>query len=232
MRCWISKRSLALAAFGALVFSAQSRAALVYLDATQTNTTGPAGAIKPGTNGQADDDMWSERTGFSIGSNFFQSGDGNGENSPEIKTTITGLAPLGAYRVYVHFWDGSGTAPDWNVRAGFAPGVNTLFANPADAPDIGATGGVLASSLTYVANPTPFTEGADRTQYAGLVGIALATGLGSLDVYIDDLPSTNGVNQRTWYDGVSYELVPEPASAAMLVFAVPALAALRRRPVA
>jgi hypothetical protein len=229
MRCWISNRTLALATCAALALSAQSRAALVYLDATQTNTTGPAGAIKPGTNGQADDDMWSERTGaFSVAGNFFQSGDGNGENSPEIQTTITGLVPLGSYRVYVHFWDGSGTAPDWNVRAGLTSGVNTLFANPADAADIGATGGVLASSLSYVTNPTPFTE-ADRTQYAGLVGVGSATGGGSLVVFIDDLPSTIGVNNRTWYDGVSYELVPEPASAAMLIFAVPAIAALCRR---
>jgi hypothetical protein len=231
MRCWKMKCLVLLAASVSLALTSRSQGALVYLDANRTTNTGPAAAIKAGVNGQADDDLWSERTGLGIGSNIFQSGDGNGENSPELTTTIPGLLPFGQYRVYVHFWDGSGTAPDWNVRGGFAPGVNTLFANPADAADIGATAAVLASSLSYVANPTPFTE-ADRTQFAGLVGIASATVGGSLNVYIDDLPSIIGVNNRTWYDGVSYELVPEPASVAMLMFAAPALAALRRRRVA
>jgi hypothetical protein len=228
MKCWKMKSLLLLAAGVSLALPTRSQGALVYLDANRATNTGAAASIKAGVNGQADDSLWSERTGLGIGSNIFQSGDGDGENSPELTTTISGLLPLQQYRVYVHFWDGSGTAPDWNVRGGFTAGVTTLFANPADAADIGATGAVLASSLSYAANPTPFTE-ADRTQFAGLVGIASSTAAGTLDVFVDDLPSIIGVNNRTWYDGVSYELVPEPASAAMMLFAVPAIAALRRR---
>jgi hypothetical protein len=231
MRCWKSKCLVLLAAGACLSLTGRSQGALVYLDANKATNTGAAAAFTAGTNDNADDNLWSRRTTFGVNGDIFQSGDGNGEDAPEIVTTIPGLIPLAAYRVYVHFWDGSGTAPDWNIRGGFAPGVNTLFANPADAADIGATAAVLASSLTYVTNPTPFTE-ADRTQYAGLIGTASASGLGTLAVYINDLPSTIGVNNRSWYDGVSYEMVPEPASVAMLMFAAPTLAALRRRRVA
>jgi hypothetical protein len=231
MRCWKSKGLVLLAAGACLSLAGRSHGALVYLDANKATNTGAAAAFTAGTNDNADDNLWSRRTTFGVNGDIFQSGDGNGEDAPEIVTTIPGLIPLAAYRVYVHFWDGSGTAPDWNIRGGFAPGVNTLFANPADAADIGATAAVLASSLTYVTNPTPFTE-ADRTQYAGLIGTASASGLGTLAVYINDLPSTIGVNNRSWYDGVSYEMVPEPASVAMLMFAAPTLAALRRRRVA
>ncbi|MBX3434474.1 MAG: hypothetical protein KF847_14230 [Pirellulales bacterium] len=186
-----------------------ARAQLIYVDASTTGgspNTGPASAFLPGMNNQADDNLWSLRTGFSSHSTFFQSGDGDGEDSPEIHTTISSLTPGGLYQVYVHFWDGSGTAPDWNIRAGFAsnPGANTLFANPADAPDLNATPATLASTLSYAVVPTVFVE-ADRTMFAGLVGTARANASGQIRVYIDDLPSTIGVNNRTWYDGLSYQ---------------------------
>lgn len=189
-----------------LVNSAQAQ--LRYVDATITGgspNTGPINAFKPGQDTQADDNLWSLRTGNSSSGTFLQSGDGNGEDSPEINTTISGLTPNSFYAVYTHFWDGSGSDPDWNVRAGFVsnPGGNMLFANPADAADISATPAMLASSLSYIVAPTAFQQ-ADRTMFAGLVGTTKANASGQITVYIDDLPSTNGVNQRTWYDGLSY----------------------------
>ena len=45
------------------------------------------------------------------------------------------------------------------------------------------------------------------------VGTTSAGGAGTIDVYIDDNP---GNDDRTWYDGVSYEAVPEPGSLALL----------------
>ncbi|MCA9234771.1 MAG: BNR-4 repeat-containing protein [Planctomycetales bacterium] len=198
-----------LACLFAVAAGRSARAALTYVDANRTTNTGPAAAFTPGVNDNADDNLWSERTGFASGGNIIQSGDGNGENAPEISTTLTGLAPNSAYTVYLHFWDGSGADPDWNIRGGFSSGELTLFANPADAGDIGAEDAVLASSLDYVTPPTVFAE-ADRTMYAGRLGLAVANDAGELTVYVDDLPSQIGVNNRTWYDGVSYESAAAP----------------------
>jgi hypothetical protein len=144
-------------AFGGRDAHAQWR----YLDATSANT-GPSSAFLPGSNNQADDNLWSTRTGFSSSSNFFQSGDGNGENSPQIFTTVGGLTAGVPYAVNVHFW----VAEPWSVA------------------------------------PTILVEG-NRTMYAGQLGFAKANGSGQVTVYIDDLPSNIGVNNRTWYDGVS-----------------------------
>jgi hypothetical protein len=204
-----SKPILLVGLICVLSVGSSAQAQLRYVDATITGgspNTGPLNAFKPGQDTQADDDLWSLRTGNSSGGTFLQSGDGNGENSPEIHTTISGLTPNSFYAVYAHFWDGSGPDPDWNVRAGFVsnPGGNTLFANPADAADIGAAPAVLASSLSYVVAPTTFQQ-VDRTMFAGLVGTTKSNASGQITVYIDDLPSTNGVNQRTWYDGLSYQ---------------------------
>ena len=215
----------AAAAGVGLALAGPASAALIYVDANHTTNTTPSTAFAA-TN--ADDNLWTQRTVFASGGTIYESGQGDGENSPEIVTTITGLAPNTAYTIYVHFWDGSGTAPDWNVRAGLSsnPGANTLFANPADAADISATPGVLASSLSYSTAPTVFVE-ADRTMFAGLVGEGTSNSAGELSVFVDDLPSTIGVNNRSWYDGVSYEAVPEPSATALL--ALGGLLAARRR---
>jgi hypothetical protein len=201
--------SFGVAMLCVVAFSSSAYAQLRYVDASITAgsaNTGPLSAFTPGSNNQADDGLWTLRTVFSSSSTFLQSGDGNGENSPEIFTTISGLTPNSFYSVYTHFWDGSGPDPDWNVRAGFVsnPGGNKLFANPADTADIGATPAVPASSLSYIVAPTTMQE-SDRMMYAGLVGTTKSNATGQVTVYIDDLPSTIGVNQRTWYDGLSYQ---------------------------
>jgi hypothetical protein len=214
----------ATAVFGFFITCGSAQAALTYVDATNPGNTALDASFAV-DNANNDDDLWTERTGFASSGNVFESGVGDGEDAPEIFTTLSGLDANSNYRVYVHFWDGSGSDPDWNVRAGFASGSTTIFANPADAADIGATDAALASDLLYDSAPTTFQE-ADRTMYAGLVGIGPADGNGNLVVYIDDLPSTIGVNQRSWYDGVSYELIPEPSSLVLLLTA--ALAGLIR----
>jgi hypothetical protein len=180
-------------AFGGRDAHAQWR----YLDATSANT-GPSSAFLPGSNNQADDNLWSTRTGFSSGSNFFQSGDGNGENSPQIFTTVGGLTDGVPYAVNVHFW----VAEPWSVRAGLSPSNLTLYTSPTDAASLGGQAAALASSLIYSVAPTILVEG-NRTMYAGQLGFAKANEAGQVTVYIDDLPSNIGVNNRTWYDGVS-----------------------------
>src|SRR5688572_28013713 len=123
----------AAAAGMGLALTGPASAAFIYVDANHTTNTTASTAFAA-TNTNADDNLWTQRTVFASSGTIYESGQGDGENSPEIVTTITGLAPSTAYTIYVHFWDGSGTAPDWNVRAGLSsnPGANTLFANPAD----------------------------------------------------------------------------------------------------
>jgi len=112
--------------------------------------------------------------------------------------------------VSVLFWDANSavSVEDWNIRAGFQPTGLTLFATVIDAPDLGATAGVSASTLPYTTAPTIFTE-SNRTLIAGLVGRSVANASGQLAVYIDDRPASIAANNRTWYDGlVVREIVP------------------------
>ncbi|MAT71772.1 MAG: hypothetical protein CMJ58_19870 [Planctomycetaceae bacterium] len=194
---------------GLVVAIRPAAAALTYVDASRSLNTGPAAAFTNGVNNNADDNLWTERTGFASRGNVFQSGDGNGEDAPEISTVLSGLAPHAAYAVYVHFWDASGGVEDWSIRGGFTAGELQLFANPGDAGDVGAANATLASMLDYDTPPDLFTEG-NRTMYAGFLGYAPANAAGQLTVYVDDLPSQIGVNNRSWYDGVSYELISVP----------------------
>ena len=202
-------RKLLLRSLTVFVFAAPAAAGLVYLDAISGaggNTTLADGStFSPPLNGTTGaDNNWEQRTPYASGGNIFESGGEAGEDVPEIKTTLSGLTPGAAYRVYVHFWD----AYAWRIRAGFTsnPGANPLFASAADAADIGATSAALASSLSYSVAPTLFVED-NRTMHAALLGVATADAGGVIEVFVDDAPPA-GANSRTWFDGVSYEPAP------------------------
>ncbi|MCW1925561.1 BNR-4 repeat-containing protein [Luteolibacter arcticus] len=192
----------------ALACLSAARGDLTYVDATSGaggNTTLANGtSYTPplnGTNGA--DQQWEQRTVFGSGGNVYESGGEGGENAPELRMKLTGLVAGGTYRVRVHFWD---AGPAWRIRAGFnsSPGGNTLFANQAEAAGIGATGAVAASTLSYALVPTTFVED-DRTMYSADLGTTLANGSGEIPVFIDDLAPVLGANERTWFDGISYE---------------------------
>lgn len=156
------------------------------------------------TNGA--DQQWEQRTPFASGGTVYESGGEAAENAPELRMKLTGLVPGGNYRIRVHFWD---AGPAWRIRAGFtaAPGVNPLFANPAEAAAIGATAAVAASTLSYDVAPTIFAEG-DRTMFSGDMGTAVANGSGEISVFLDDLSPVSGSNDRAWFDGISHEAIP------------------------
>lgn len=209
-------RIAALALLGAATPLA---AQLTYLDATSGaggNTTLSDGSLfEPPLNGTTGaDNRWEQRTSFASGGTVYESGGEAAEDAPELRTTITGLTPGGSYTVYAHFWDGSGTGPNWTLRAGFTSdaGNHVIFANPDAAATLGAVEAAPASSLDYATAPTVFTEG-DRTMFAGRVGTTTADASGEIQVFLDDLPSTNGPNLRSWFDGLSHE----PASDENLV---------------
>jgi hypothetical protein len=207
----------------------------LYLDATSGvsgNTTLADGSLfSPPLNGTTGtDNNWEQRTVFGSSGNIFESGGENvTENAPELRTLITGLTPGEAYSVYVNFWDPTSATEDWNVRAGFAsnPGANTLFSAADATVELTSTAAILASTLTYSTAPTIYVE-SGRALLAGLLGTATANGAGEIAVFVDDLPTSLNVNRRTWYDGVSVAVVPEPSSLALAALGLAGLAWRRR----
>ena len=225
--------ALALAVLGAGVTGASAQ--YLYLDATSGasgNTTLADGSLfSPPLNGTTGtDNNWEQRTVLGASGNIFESGGENvTENAPELRTLITGLTPGAAYSVYVNFWDPTSNVEDWNIRAGFAsnPGANTLFSAADATGDLTSTGAILANTLTYSTAPTIFAE-SGRALLAGLLGTTIANGAGEIAVFVDDLPTSLNVNRRTWYDGVSVAIVPEPSSLALAALGLAGLVWRRR----
>ena len=101
------------------------------------------------------------------------------------------------------------------------------FANPAS----------LIAGTTTQAGKTVLVE-SNRFHWQASLGTAVANGSGQAQIYIDDYVLSGGgppagtqtVNNRTWFDGVGYELVPEPTALGMLLLAQPfALLVIRKR---
>jgi hypothetical protein len=231
---------LAMLACTALTASAQ----INYLDATagvSGNTALAAGGVfTPPLNGTTGlDNQWEQRTVFaSSGTVFEVAGEGTAvtENAPRLVTTITGLAS-GTYDLYAYFWSpGTLTADNaqqWLLRAGLtdAPGELQLYSRVLGIlpTPINPPGMIIASQVTSSAGftlaPTIFTEGG-RNLWQASLGQAVVTG-GSVQIFIDDYAPAGSVNNRTWYDGVGYAVVPEPSSLALAVLGL--MGALRFR---
>jgi BNR repeat-containing family member len=196
--------------------------AITYLDATSGvggNTTLSDGSLftPPGDGTTGLDNNWEIRN-LGTGGNVYEAGaEVPNENAPEIRTTISSLAPGARYAIYAFFWDANGTVENWSIRAGLnsAPGANPLY-SAADATGLlGAAAGVPASTLTYASAPPLFSE-ANRLLQAASLGTATADSGGSVRVFIDDKPSTIGANNRSWYDGVGWALLPVSYSTNLL----------------
>jgi hypothetical protein len=190
----------------------------IYVDATSGaggNTTLANGSVfSPPLNGTTGaDNNWEQRAILGSSGNIFEAGGETAENAPELRTTIGGLIPGAHYATYVFFWDATGTTENWSIRAGFnsAPDANPLYSASDATGLLGATAAVPASSLTYSNAPTIFVE-ANRVLQAAFLGTNTSDAGGAIRVFLDDKPSTIGANNRSWYDGVGYALVPPIAT--------------------
>ncbi len=223
-------------------------AAITYVDAVTGNTTLADGSphAPVGTIAAINDD-WDGRL-FGNGGLVYESNGASGatrEDAPRIRTTLT-LAAGEQYDVYAYFW-GVATG-NWRGRAslenpaGELSGYNTRHTAASTfgpmqglAPDaaVGVGPATLGLSIDengfenggYFTNSVLIAEG-DRTLFQVYLGTATADENGLIHIYIDDLENTPNTN-RTWYDGVGYELIPEPSVALLGTFGLPAL--LRRR---
>jgi hypothetical protein len=227
-----------------------SEAAITYVDASASNLTLANGsAFAPSTSANVyNDNNWSVRSGTNLASNntVYEAGGSTngalvGETIPVIRQTVTGLA-AGTYEVYAYFWTASNVR--WGVSAGLAD--NALTA-------VHGIGGATVDSHTYsnsnatrvtVANltdgsfsvgnaPTLAVGGVDRVLAQFFLGTATVDGTGTLNVFIGNQQIVNSgvtpgvTNSRTWFDGVGYEVIPEPSAA--LLGGLGLLGLLRRR---
>ncbi len=238
----------------ALVFSlstASLPAAITYVDATLANTNNAAGGTdstwadgNDGTTGgtMADgsannDGLWRYRGGF--GGNGLWEATGSAsqaENAVEIVTTASGLAN-GTYNAYVFFVavEGpsitSGGDEEFPIRAGSVsnPSANQIYTQVVSPDTLGATIGIDASTLSFANTFTPGTATDGRTNYAGLLLGTVEVTDGTLSVYVDDLHAINDADERTWYTGIGYEIVPEPSTFLLGVLGTLTLLVRRRR---
>jgi hypothetical protein len=210
------------------------RAEATYVDADATagtGNTGPGAAFT--ADGNVNDSLWGPRTTFGNNGQIYQStrSGAGAEDAPEISTTLTGLTPGADYSVYVNFWDATSAGGDtniWVIRAGFSSGNLTLFGPDVDLPTTETFAASLASAVeaeiataTLVYSTPPLVFEGNRTLHSGFIGEAVADGAGQIVVYIDDLPALGASDTgetRTWYDGLSYEIVATPTgNIAMIV---------------
>lgn len=214
--------------------AAPAHAAITYIDAVEgvggnTRISGGlqsnidwVGAETSGTN----NDQWSKR--LTIGGNggtIFQAlPGGDPAGIPELTTTIA-LAD-GPYDVWVFFWTNvTNVQQNWVISTGLASD-SLLTYNASSQPSLtGVTNsGVFAGDLDFTVAITS-TE-PNRELYGVKFENVEVTG-GSLDVYVDMLIDGGNTTQRVNYDGVGYELIPEPSTA--LLGGLGLLALLSRR---
>ena len=115
--------------------------------------------------------------------------------------------------------------------------TDNLAPFPAQGPaDFSNPGSLLPAGATPQAGKSVIEQSA-RFLWKASVGTAIADAGGQAKVYIDDFVLSGGapptgnqtVNNRTWYDGVGFELVPEPSALLMMLFAAPAMVVRRKR---
>ncbi|MFK7742531.1 MAG: hypothetical protein AB8H80_19625 [Planctomycetota bacterium] len=234
----VQTRRLSLSSL-ALALAAPLAAQITYVDADEnSNTTLADGSALVPVTANVNDDQWRTRA-FGNGLTVLTSNEagGTGEDAPMLRTRISGLIPTLPYTIYAYFWNADNGA--WRGRADVAasqpagplPGYNgSHFAGSAFAPatslsvatptynglnprlDLSSDPATFFENEGHFANNVVLTEG-NRLLFEVQIGRFTADLNGDIDVYIDDLELQSSDFNRTWYDGVGYEMAPLPAFA-------------------
>jgi hypothetical protein len=210
------------------VATSRVSAVIVYVDATHGLAGNTAAAPSAGggvfntsgalnNQGPANDGLWDVRA-FANGATIYQNAStGAVTDNAQRLVTSTSVLP-GTYNVFAYFWSDSSNL--WRLRAGQTDTVGDLpLYIPGDANVTQFYTGSDATVFSSTLGPDPFVtpvmiaEGNRR-----LYQVALGTVTGSsISVYADDYGALQtSFNERTWYDGIGYELVPEPGSLTLL----------------
>lgn len=219
---------------GALICGASVASAnITYVDATEANTTTNIGytytleVVASGypTTAQNEDNEWLTRV-VGNGDTAFTANDNNanpGEDAPELRTTLTGLTDGQQYNLYAYFWaTGTSGNADWDLAAGLTSGSLTDYKpSSGNATDISSV--TVADHFT---DGTLIVEQSNRYLYQADLGTAVADATGNMVIYLDDV---TGNDDRTWYDGVGYEAVPEPATLGLVAVFGGGVLFIRRR---
>jgi hypothetical protein len=164
------------------------------------------------------DNKWGQRDGFGeTGVTVLEAWDVE-EDVPVLTMTLTGLTLGETYDVYVNYVRfTSNNDPRGGIRGSLDGSNFTLFNEPGGTP--GAVG---------YAELTGFTN-SDRVGVRGYLGTAIANASGEIAVQVDDDGLDGLVTERVWFDGASFELIPEPSVSLLSLGAVALLAGRRRR---
>jgi hypothetical protein len=172
-----------------------------YVDATTGaagNTTLSTGAVYNPTTGAGEgaaDGNWHLRTGSFNGGSVLASGGSGSENSPELRTSVSGLHD-GVYDVFAYFW--ANPAQDWRLQFGSAAS-NLQLAR--------VNGAQQAEADQFDPNSPAVTLTGDSGSalYREYVGRETVKNGSALTVFLDDYNANT--TTRTWYDGVGYSIV-------------------------
>lgn len=197
----------------AIAAATSANAAVTYVDTTTSNSTIGGAAPVLGVNYTAGrtggDGLWGQDLGFFTGGIFAA----QGESPAVFNTTVT--VPSATYTVYA-FYAAQTVGPNWDVSTnlvGEAP-INVVGA---------ASPAVLASTLDFGGSDPDFTaQSGNLTLYAINVGTVTGT-----EISVDFNALDGG--DRTWIDGIGYEVVPEPSSFALIGLGALGLLVRRRR---
>ncbi|MDA8991850.1 PEP-CTERM sorting domain-containing protein [Akkermansiaceae bacterium] len=176
--------------------------------------------------------------------------------NPTLTTTLTGLDAGLTYRFYVMYWDdnlndGAGAflpasaASAWDVNAKLSTdaaytafdstAAGSSFIVTTDGGLVGASatsGGYTDLTISELTGANVLGQAADdyTDSYDGnraLFGGALPTLATGATSYSIDIQAGTFNGQRSWYDGIGVEVVPEPSSA--LLIGLCGIFGLRRR---
>lgn len=214
------KTILPLAAVAGLALAAgMTQAAVVYVDADYgTNTAlDGAGTFNAGDTDQGNvDDQWSERTFGAANGGSVLVAAGTEDATPRLVTTFT-LPGEGQYNIYGYYY----TIGSWDASFTLGSGSATTYTN--------SNGTNLAATTGHFTEAVVVNAGGSIDLFEASLGVWDTTVNGlTVSVYIDD-PETSGGDDRTWYDGVGYEAVPEPSTTALLGLGGLALILRRRK---